>query len=176
VADVVCQTGLGTVEGLTVGGLVLVVKSGAIGIGLVDRILIPPDLKIVAGSFQPIDKSSVITSPEKRSLINKLGRETMTRILAAPNLVNFLKCCKDFAFRLGLASEQVKNLIFEAEEAGAIGATQNMIGDAVHSVTTKANLVSVYNAFLTHLPKDNIVVSDIDFQGARLLVNQSMGR
>jgi len=169
VADVVCQTGLGTVAGLTVGGLVLIVKSGAIGIGLVDRIPLPPNLKIVAGSFQPIEKRSILMVPEKRSLINQLGRETLTQILASPTLVNFLKCCKDFTLRAGLASIRVKSLILAAEAAGAIGATQNMIGEAVHAVTTPANLNRVYDAFRNCLPKKNIIISDIDFQGARLL-------
>lgn len=169
VADVVCQTGLGTVSGLTVGGLVLIVKSGANGIGLVDRIPIPPTLKIVAGSFQPIEKRSVLLSPEKRSLINALGRETLTQILSAPTLVNFLRCCKAFAFRSGLASTCVKSLIVEAESAGAIGATQNMIGEAVHAVTKIEHLERVYDVFRSCLPKKNIIISDIDFQGARLL-------
>lgn len=169
VADVVCQTGLGTVAGLTVGFLVLIVKSGTVGIGLVDRIPIPSNLKIIAGSFKPIDKRSVLMVPEKRSLVNKLGRETLTRILAMPNLVNFLKSCKDFTFRSGLASTHVKSLILEAETAGAIGAAQNMVGEAVHAVTTLANLDRVYDAFRLYLPKKKIIISDIDFQGARLL-------
>jgi pantoate kinase len=169
VADVVCQTGLGTVAGLTVGGLVLIVKSGTIGIGLVDRIPIPSNLKIVAGSFKPIEKRSVLLSPEKRSLINTLGRETLTQILAEPTLVNFFKSCKAFAFRSGLASKRVKSLILAVEVAGAIGATQNMIGEAVHAVTTLENLDRVYDTFRISLPKRNIIISDIDFQGARLL-------
>ena len=169
VADVVCQTGLGTVEGLTVGGLVLIVKSGTIGIGLVDRILIQPNLKIIAGSFNPIDKRTILMFPETRSLINELGRETMTQILIEPTLVNFLKSCKDFTLRSGLASTRVKSLILAAEMAGAIGATQNMVGEAVHAVTTLTNLDRVYDAFRSCLPKKNIIISDIDFQGARLL-------
>ena len=51
----------------------------------------------------------------------------------------------------------------------AIGAAQNMIGEAVHAVTYPENLDSVYNIFLKYLKKDAVTVSDIDFQGARLL-------
>lgn len=169
IADVVCHTGLGTVEGLMVGGLVLVVKSGAIGIGLVDRIPIPPNLRVVAGSFKPMKKSDVILSPKKYLAINKLARKTMKRILANPSLINFLRSCKYFSLHSGLATERVKRLIQDAEDAGALGSTQNMIGEAVHAIVDQQNLDPVYKAFRKHLPEESILVSEIDFQGARLL-------
>ena len=169
VADVVCRTGLGTVEGMTVGGLVLVVKSGAMGIGLVDRIPVLPTLKVVAGTFRPMSKSEILLSPEKKAVINKLAQRAMDKIIARLSLENFLKCCQEFALQSGLASERVKQLMKDAESAGAVGAAQNMIGEAVHAVTYPENLDSVYNIFLTHLKKDAVTVSSIDFQGARLL-------
>lgn len=169
VADVVCKTGLGTVEGLTVGGLVLVVKSGALGIGLVDRIPIRPDLKVVAGVYKTMDKSSVIMSQEKVEVINRIAEKTINRILTEPTLANFLRSCKEFALNSGLASERVENLIDEAEAAGAIGATQNMIGEAVHAVTTKKNLNRVLETFEENLPSKKITVSDIEFRGARIV-------
>ncbi len=169
VADVVCHTGLGTVEGLMTGGLVLIVKGGAPGIGLVDRIPVPLGLRIVAGSFKSIEKGSIILSPEWRQTVNRLGQETMKRILCSPSLRNFLDACKDFAFNLGLMSDRVRQLIAEAEGAGAIGATQNMIGEAVHAVTTIENSGAVYDAFKKHLPPSKIIVSDIDFQGGRII-------
>jgi len=169
VADVTCHTGLGTVEGLLVGGLVLVVRSGAAGIGLVDRIPIQPSLRVVAGCFRPMDKRYVLFSPEERALVNKLGRRAMNEILSNPNLTTFIKSCKRFANDLGLMSERVGRLIEDAENSGAIGATQNMIGEAVHAVTRQENLKAVYEAFLRHLPKEKIIISEIDPQGARLL-------
>ncbi|MCK4243617.1 hypothetical protein KAX03_01980 [Candidatus Bathyarchaeota archaeon] len=169
VADVVCYTGLGTVEGLMVGGLVLIVKSGAAGIGLVDRIPIPPNLKIVAGAFKPMEKSEIILSPKWKKIVNKLGAKAMNRILKDPNLRNFLDACKDFAFNLGLMSDRVKQLILEAEEAGAIGATQNMLGEAVHAITTREKADAVYDVFRKYLPENRIINSAIDFQGGRII-------
>ena len=169
VADVVCRTGLGTVEAMTVGGLVLVVKSGAVGIGLVDRIPVPPTLKVVTGTFRPKSKSEILLSSEKKVVINKFAQRTMDKIIADLRPENFLKCCQEFALQSGLASERVKDLMKGAENAGAIGAAQNMIGEAVHAVTYPENLDSVYNVFLRHLKKDAVTVSSIDFQGARLL-------
>jgi len=169
VADVTCSTGLGTVEGLTVGGLVLIVKSGAVGIGEVDRIPIGPNLRIVAGAFEPMDKSSIILSSKWKKKVNKLGVKTMNRILREPTLPNFIDSCKKFAFRLGLMSDRLEQLILEAEEAGAIGATQNMLGEAVHAVVTEESANAVYDLFKKYLPRDRIINSEIDFEGGRLL-------
>jgi pantoate kinase len=167
-AEVMCNTGLGTVEGLTIGGLVLVIESGAMGIGLVDRIPIDPNLKIVAGVFKSMDKASVIQSSETVQKINKIARKTLKSILHEPTPKNFLRSCKNFALDSGLASKRVIKLIEDVEEAGAIGATQNMIGEAVHALTTREFLDDVHSVFAKHLPEERIVVSDIDFQGARL--------
>ncbi|MBS7643297.1 hypothetical protein KEJ26_01740 [Candidatus Bathyarchaeota archaeon] len=169
VADVICHTGLGTVEGLLVGGLVLVVRSGAAGIGLVDRIPIQPNLKVIAGSFGPINKRYVLFSPKERTLVNKLGRRTLKKIQSNPNLTTFIKACKQFAYDLGLMSRRVRRLIEDAESAGAIGATQNMLGESAHAITGQETVKAVYEAFKRHLPEEKIVISEIDFQGARLL-------
>ncbi len=168
-ADILCGTGLGTVEGLTVGGLVLVVEPGAPGIGRTDQIPIPSNLRIAAGSFRPIEKSEILLSEDKRTTINKLGHETMKRILQKPDVENFIKCCKRFALETGLMSERVRRLIVDVEAAGAIGATQNMIGEAVHAVLYEEKLETVTRAFKKHLRPDSIVISEIDFQGARIL-------
>jgi len=167
-ADILCGTGLGTVEGLAVGGLVLVVEPGAPGIGRTDQIPISPDLRIVAGSFRPIEKRTVLLE-KRRAVINRIGRETMGRILLKPDVVNFMKCCKNFAIETGLTSDRTQKLIRDAEDAGALGATQNMVGEAVHAVLHKERLESVRRVFERYLPPEKIVVSKIDFQGARIL-------
>jgi pantoate kinase len=168
-ADITCNTGLGTVAGLAIGGLILVVRGGAPGYGVVDRIPIVPDLKIVAGAFEPIEKSSVLLSEQKIQLINKIARKTMRQILSNPSPANFMATCKNFALQSGLASSRVKDLIIRAEKAGAIGATQNMIGEAVHALTSSKHLDSVKKAFSKDFSEEDILVSPIDFMGARLL-------
>lgn len=169
VADITCNTGLGTVEGLAIGGLALVVRSGAIGYGVVDRIPLAPDLQIVAGVFEPIEKTSVLLSEHKLQIINEIARKTMRQILSDPNPANFMASCKNFALQSGLASSRIKNLITRAEKAGAIGATQNMIGEAVHALTSTRHLDSVQQAFSDDFSQEDILISPIDFMGARLI-------
>ena len=56
-----------------------------------------------------------------------------------------------------------------AKKAGAVGAAQNMIGEAVHALVSEENVEHVAEAFKQTLPSQQVVVSKIDFQGARLV-------
>jgi pantoate kinase len=169
VAEVKCKTGLGTVGPLMVGGCVITVEPGAPGIAIIDRIPISTDYVVVAGVFGPTPTKEVLSSPEKRLVINKLGRKTLEKILSEPSLENFLACCREFAEKTGFTTERVKTLMALADKAGAIGAAQNMVGEAVHALTTLENAENVVQAFKQVLPQDKILSSRIDIQGARLL-------
>ena len=175
VSEIQCQTGLGTVGSLTVGGgLILVTEPGAPGICQVDRIPISPDYVIVAGFFYPRIPKSVLSSSERKVLINRYGKIALQRILAEPSLENFLVSCWDFAQNAGFATENVRRLVRLAEKAGAVGATQNMIGEAVHAVVLEENAVSVAEAFKQLLPNERILTSKVNFQGARLVGHEEV--
>ncbi len=44
-----------------------------------------------------------------------------------------------------------------------------MIGEAVHAVVHEENVESVTEAFKQTLPSNQVIVSRLDFQGARLI-------
>ena len=69
--------------------------------------------------------------------------------------------CKTFAFETGFATERVKKLIGSAEDAGAIGAAQNMLGEAVHALVTVENVDCVNEVFKKFLPEQNILIANI---------------
>lgn len=169
VAEIRCKTGLGTVGPLMLGGCILTIEPGAPGIAIIDRIPISTDYVIVAGVFGPIPTKEVLSAPEKRLAVNKWGRKTLEKILSEPSLENFLACCRDFAEKTGLMTERVRILMKLAEKAGVMGAAQNMVGEAVHALTTLENAEMVVQAFKRVLPQDKILVSQVDVQGARLL-------
>ena len=170
VAEIQCQTGLGTVSSLTFsGGCVLVTEPGAPGICQIDRIPISPDYMIVAGYLpSKILTKSLLSSPEKKLEINRFGKKTLDAILAEPSLENFLDCCWEFSQKAGFATENIRRLVASAKKAGAVGAAQNMIGEAVHAVVHEENADSVAEAFKQTLPSQQVIISKIDFQGARL--------
>ena len=171
VAEIQCQTGLGTVSSLTFsGGCVLVTEPGAPGICQIDRIPISPDYMIVAGYLpSKILTKSLLSSPEKKLEINRFGKKTLDAILAEPSLENFLDCCWEFSQKAGFATENIRKLVASAKKAGAVGAAQNMIGEAVHAIVHEENADSVAEAFKQTLPTKQVIVSKIDFQGARLV-------
>jgi len=169
VAEVKCKTGLGTVGPLMLGGCILTIEPGAPGIAMIDRIPISTDYVIVAGVVGPIPTKEVLASPEKRLAVNKWGKKTLEKILSEPSLENFLACCRDFAEKTGFMTERVRTLIRLAEGAGAIGAAQNMVGEATHALTTLGNAENVVQAFKRVLPQEKILVAHVDIQGARLI-------
>jgi pantoate kinase len=169
VAEVKCKTGLGTVGPLMLGGCVLTLEPGAPGIALLDRIPISTDHVVVAGVFGPTLTKQVLSSYEKRHQVNKHGRKTLEDILSEPSLGNFLACCLSFAEKTGFLTPRLRGLVKLAEKAGAIGAAQNMVGEAIHAVTTSENVENVVDAFKQALPKEKIIVARVDTQGARLV-------
>ncbi len=168
-AEVQCKTGLGTVGPLMLGGCVLTVEPGAPGLAVIDRIPISPDHVVVAGVFGRISTKQVLSSSEKRLKINKWGQITLEKILEEPSLENFLASCQEFARKTGFMTKRLEKLVWLAEKAGAIGVAQNMVGEAVHAITKSENAKEVVEAFRQVLPEDKIIVSEIDFQGARLI-------
>ena len=68
-----------------------------------------------------------------------------------------------------LLTSRVRKLIELAEKAGAVGATQNMVGEAVHALVTLNKLEGVIKAFRKVIPTEKIIIAKIDLQGARRL-------
>jgi len=170
VAEIECGTGLGTVSSLTfTGGCVLVVEPGAPGICQLDRIPITPDYMVVAGFFESHTPKSVIGDPERKKVINRFGKETLEAILCNPTLTSFLDKCWEFSENASFATPNIRRLVKIAKKAGAVGASQNMLGEAVHALVLEENAQTVVEAFKEVLPSEKVLLSKIDFQGARLI-------
>ena len=75
----------------------------------------------------------------------------------------------NFAEKTGFITQRIKKLVKFANKAGAIGSAQNMVGEAIHSLTFQENTNKIVEAFQKVLPKEKIFVSKVDFQGARLV-------
>ncbi len=176
IAEIECQTGLGTVSSLTSSsGCVLVVEPGAPGTCQIDRLPITQDYVIVAGFTRSnVPNKTVLADPEKRRLINSYGKKALETILTDPSIENFLECCWEFSKKAGFATQNVHQLIKLAKKAGAVGAAQNMIGEAVHALVLKENANQVAEAFKQVLPSEKVLMSKIDFQGARLVGHEEI--
>jgi pantoate kinase len=174
VAEVQCKTGLGTVGPLMLGGCILTVEPGAPGISIIDRIPLSDDYMIVAGVFGSTPTKQVLESAEKRREVNRWGRKTLEAILDEPSVENFMACCLEFAEKAGFMTPRVRQLVKLSEKAGAIGATQNMAGEAVHALAREENAGKIVEAFKQVLPNEKILAAKIDFQGARLVRHEKV--
>ncbi|MEM4732947.1 MAG: hypothetical protein QXD70_00270 [Candidatus Bathyarchaeia archaeon] len=173
-AEVQCRTGLGTIGPLMLGGCILTVEPGAPGISLIDRIPLHDDYTIVAGVFGAIPTRQVLASAEKRREVNRWGRKTLEAILDEPSVENFMACCLEFAEKTGFMTPRVRRLVKLAEQVGAVGVAQNMVGEAVHALALEENAEVIAEAFKQVLPNENILIAKIDFQGARLVSNEKV--
>ena len=167
IAEIKCKTGLGTVGPIMLGGCILTIEGGAPGINVIDRIPLSPNYKIISIHFGKIPTKNILTNNEIKLKINKWGNITLNAILREPNIENFLNSSKKFADKIGLMTKNVSRAIKLMESAGAIGATQNMIGESVHSVVDEKSTEKVIKA-LKKIGK-NIIVTNIDIKGARLI-------
>ena len=169
VAEVRCKTGLGTVSGEMLGGVILTKKPGAPGYGYIDRIPFPSELRIITATYKPILTKDVLNSLEKKKLINQWGKRILDNIVADPSLENFMLESKKFALNAGFMTNRVRKLIELAETNGAVGATQNMIGEAVHALVIEDSVDDVVQAFEKIVSREKITTTKIDLKGARLL-------
>ena len=169
IVEIQCKTGLGTVTPLTVGGrCIIVLEPGAPGIGVIDRIPLSSEYVMVCGIFGAKSKT-VLSTPAIHPKINVWGRKTLKTILAEPSVENFLASCWLFGQKAGFATNRVRQLVSLACEAGAVGAAQNMIGEAVHALVLEEKAAAVAEAFKRVLPMECVLVSKLDSEGARLV-------
>ena len=169
IAEVVNKTGLGTASAMLTGGFVLVTEPGAPGIGSVDRLLYPENHVVLCAYLAPISTRDVLSRSDLASRVNPAARRAMASIRRKPELNTFLSEARQFGETVGFQSPNVARLIEATVSAGAVGAAQNMIGEAVHGVihSDKANraLVKLRKEF----PSASIFVSNLDTRGVRLV-------
>lgn len=158
-ADIVSQTGLGTVSVLYSGtGVGAITKAGGPGVAKFLNVKVPRGLKIVTASLAPYHKSTALSSQRLRKKINKFGDEALRRIEARPRLDVLAEAGEDFANKVGLKTRQVNRLIEVAKANGAVYASQNMIGYAVHALVMGSDVAQVVRALgsLESMPRIDV--------------------
>jgi len=128
-AEVMNRTGLGDVIAQNAGGLVVRLKPGAPGTGLLDRMPIPP-LPISYVVHGPISTSQVLSDEKVMKAVNLAGEAALKELLKRPTFTNFLQLSRRFTMQSGLASDWALQAI-EAVEASGGMAGMIMLGDAV---------------------------------------------
>jgi pantoate kinase len=169
VAEVVNHTGLGTASALLSGGFNLVAEPGAPGFGLVDKLFFPKDHYIICAYLGPTPTREALAKLGTATQLNEAARQAMEAIRRSPDLATFLREARTFGAKSGFESANVSRIISLMMSAGAIGAAQNMIGEAVHGVAADPKVTRVVDAVRREFPAAKVFAARLDDRGVRLV-------
>lgn len=167
VAEVVNKTGLGTASALLTGGFVLVTEPGAPGVGSVDRLMFPEHHSILCAYLGPIPTRGVLAQSNIASKVNPAARQVMDKVRKKPDLYTFLREARRFSESVGFQTPNVARLVEAMISTGAIGATQNMIGEAVHGVVPEERAKRAVEKLRKAFPSARVFLSHLDDRGVR---------
>lgn len=171
VADIVCQTGLGTVSSIwNHAGAGVIVRAGAPGVAKVVNVAVPQGLRVVAGLLAPFRKSEVLSSRLLRKKVNKYGEPAVSSVARNPTFDNLTRAGEHFAEMLNLATPEIKRLVRLSLEHGAVSASQNMIGQAVHALVGEDKAEILAEAIRSDSSSPRVIVTDIAGRPASTLV------
>ena len=166
IAEIECGTGLGTVSGLVVGGVVLVLEPGPPGLDRVDRIIVDRGLKVILGFFKSIPKSEVLSRIDFGKVWVE-GCRVMGMILRNPTLEVFMEACWSFARSIGVTTSRIVRVVEEISRLDVVGVSQAMIGESVFTLVDSDRVEDVAST-LKSLGAQ-VVVSDIAFNPAHVI-------
>lgn len=166
--EVACRTGLGTVIAETFGGLEVRVSPGAPGIGEIRHVPLSQDYMVVCLNFNSLPTQKFLTDEKTRARINELGGKLVDDFIRSPNPNNFMKYSRQFAEQVGLITEKVR-MVLDATDNAEFVCSMPMFGESAFVLIERESLPKILEIFQRHSGEGRIVVSKIDFEGARLL-------
>lgn len=169
IAEVECKTGLGTVIAETYGGFEIRVKAGAPGLGEIIQAPVPRDSAVFCLIFGPLSTKGLLTDNDVCRRVNMLGGKLVDEMVKDPNLHNFMKFSRMFSDHVGLMSSEVIKIFKIMDEAGFI-MSMPMFGDGVFTVCRDDLVEDILCILHDHKFNGNIILSEIDFDGARIIV------
>lgn len=167
-ADVKCKTGLGTVIAETFGGVEVRVKPGAPGIGEIRRIPVSKDYTFACLNYDSLSTKDFLTDNNVHSRINKFGGKLVDKLVEEPSVTNLMIFSRQFAEQVGLITEKVRKVLDETDSTGFI-CSMPMFGETVFTLVERESLEELLKIFRKYGSDGQIIVSEIDFEGARLL-------
>jgi len=168
IAEIVCSTGLGTVIAESKGGMEVRTTPGAPGIGQIETISINPRARVLCLIFGPLLTKKVLRNKETRENINKMGDKLVDKFIKAPSLTNFMQYSRRFAEETGLVSRRTKE-VFKMLDKLNILCSMPIFGEGVFIIIDKEKYPAIIDLFSKYKDNSQLVLSNIDFQGGRLL-------
>ena len=167
-AEVECKTGLGTVIAETFGGVEIRIKPGAPGIGEIRQIPVSKGYVVACLNFGSLSTKEFLTDTNVRGRINEFGGKLVDKLAEEPNVTNLMTFSRRFAEHVGLITKKVRNVLDEADSESFI-CSMPMFGESAFTLVKRESLERLLKTFRKHGSDGQIMVSEIDFEGARLL-------
>jgi len=168
VAEVECKTGLGTVIAETLGGVEIRVKPGAPGIGEIKQVPVPKDTAVACLVFGPLSTRRLLSDSVTRKRVNELGGKLVDSLVNEPSIANFMQLSRQFAEHVGLITSTVRDVLELADDVGSV-CSMPMFGESVFMLAQRESLDELLRIFHEHCSGGQVFVSNVDFQGARVL-------
>ena len=163
-AEIKCQTGLGDVLASYHGGFEIRTKSGAPGIGEVQRITPKEKLEVMIICFNPISTKKFLK--EKISLINGLGGKMVQKLVKSQDMDEFQDMSVKFAQYIHVITPKMNKVIKDLHDNG-IKCGIALFGETIFSLVPKDKKQKALEILKKY--DDGIVItSRIDNSGARL--------
>ena len=160
IAEIECNTGLGTVISEFYGGLEIRTSFGAPGIGKLTKIELN-NYKAIILCISPLSTKQILTNYSNNA--NSLGQKMVEQLLLSKDVNFFLRMSHQFADFLGLTKGICAKPIEELNRLG-VDSSMGMFGETVFTLVPP-NEVSSVTSVLKKFP-GTLIVSDIDNRGA----------
>ena len=141
-AEVVCKTGLGTVMGETLGGMKILVKPGAPGIGATISIPYPEGLYAIFAVYGPLSTKEALSDPLLRKKITTSGKKYHSLIKKAPSVENFIKYSREFAESTEMIPQSVRTVMDWFDKCG-INSSMLMFGEGTFSIVPRNDVENI---------------------------------
>jgi pantoate kinase len=160
IAEIECNTGLGTVISEFYGGLEIRTSFGAPGIGQVTKIELN-NYKAIILCIGPLSTKYMLSNSSNKA--NIIGRKMVERLLLSIDVNSFLRMSHEFADFLGLTKGLCAKPIEKLNNLG-IDCSIGMFGETIFTLVPP-NEISIVTSVLKKFP-GTLIVSDIDNRGA----------
>ena len=163
-AEIKCQTGLGDVLASYHGGFEIRTKSGAPGIGEVQKIKPKEGLEVIIICFNPISTKKFLK--EKISSVNGLGGRMVEKLVKSQDMDEFQDMSLKFAQYIHVLTPKMSKVIKELHTNG-IKCGVALFGETIFSLVSPDKKQKVLE-ILKKYDDGIIITSKIDNSGARL--------
>ncbi len=163
-AEIKCQTGLGDVLASYHGGFEIRTKSGAPGVGMVQKIKPKKKLDVTIICFNPISTKKFLR--EKINMVNGLGGEMVERLVESRDMDEFQDMSIQFAQYIHVITPKMNKVIKELHYNG-IKCGIALFGETIFSLVPKDKKQKALE-ILKKYDDGIIITSRIDNSGARL--------